>query len=423
MIAMACAAVTSPAVASADPRFTGRVVVGLDPAAFGAAHAIATAASARVSGPSIRSLAAVTLHPRAGVAPSAVIELLRADGRVRYAEAEARFELRRSADPLLQAAPRSGAESGLAQWNLRRSEVSASWALSRGAAGRVAVIDTGVDESHPDLERKIDALIDLHPDAQGTRDLDGHGTHVASQACAEVGNGLGMAGTGRDCRLIVIRSDLSDASISQGIVAAADAGAHALNMSFGDDGSTPSRLMADALTYAAQRQVVLVAAAAGEPTEEQGEPANLLQPTGTGDDLRSNRGLVVTAAGATDRRASWAGRGSQISLGAYAMGRAGGLVGAYPGGPTALERGGAQRVSIDGDDRWASMTGTSVAAPQVAAVAATMRALAPELHASEVVRMIKASAQRPPRRGWGAGLGWGILDAEAAIARARDAAG
>ena len=82
---------------------------------------------------------------------------------------------------------------------------------------------------------------------------------------------------------MVERSDLSDFSVAQSIVDATDRGADAINMSFGTDGSRPAAHgIVDAIDYAYKRGVVLVAAAADDPIEEQGDPSNVLQPTGTG---------------------------------------------------------------------------------------------------------------------------------------------
>ena len=92
----------------------------------------------------------------------------------------------------------------------------------------------------------------------------------------------------------------------------------------------PSQAVQDAIAYAYSRGVVLAAAAADEAIEDQGYPASLLQPTGTGPDLAAGRGLSVTAADATDQRASFAGRGSQISLAAY------GSYGPRGGGPRGI---------------------------------------------------------------------------------------
>ncbi len=173
---------------------------------------------------------------------------------------------------------------------------------------------------------------------------------------------------------------------------------------------------------------MLVAAAADQPVEEQGDPANLLQPTGSGADIGAGRGLTVTAANFFDQRAPFAGRGSQISLAAYGsfdqtVGPAG-LIGAFPGNTTELETGSGLllpeppcecRTQLGGDNRYAYLQGTSMAAPVVAAIAALARRLNPDLPAPEVIRVLKQTATRPAGTNWSPELGWGIVNAGAAL--------
>jgi subtilisin family serine protease len=149
--------------------------------------------------------------------------------------------------------------------------------------------------------------------------------------------------------------------------------------------------------------------------------------------LDVGKGLVVTAATADDRRASYAGFGSQISLAAYGTinERNGppGLLGAFPAQQTELERSSFVsaspppcrcRTSFQGDDRYAYLQGTSMAAPQVAAAGALIRKLNPDLPVQRILRIVKESARRASGTGWSNDLGWGILDAGAAVRAARD---
>jgi subtilisin family serine protease len=176
---------------------------------------------------------------------------------------------------------------------------------------------------------------------------------------------------------------------------------------------------------------VLVAAASDDDVDEQGDPANVLQPGGTGPDLAAGKGLTVTAATAADRRASYAGFGTEISLAAYGTvdehTGPGGLLGAFPEQTSDIERGSVVpfsppcvcRTSFQGDRRYAYLQGTSMAAPQVAAAGALIRHLNPDLTAARIVRLLKETARRPSGTGWTADLGWGILDAGAAVEAAR----
>jgi subtilisin family serine protease len=339
-------------------------------------------------------------------------------------------------DPALVALVAAGGTPSLPdQWWAPRSGFPVAWDLVAPQPATVAVIDTGIDATHPEIAPQLLAAVDQDGDPSrgpATIDENGHGTHVASLACAAPGNGQGIAGAGMGCRLIVEKTDLTDASVAASITDAVRRGADAINMSFGtDDGHRPAKVLVDAIDDAYAKGVVLVAAAADRPRREQGAPANLLQLRGTGADIDAGKGLTVTAATSGDERAPFAGRGSQISLAAYgavATDRgARGLLGAFPSGSTTLERGGTPeqptgcgcRTTYRGDGRYAYLEGTSMAAPQVAATAALMRRLNPDLAVRDVLRIIKRTARRPAGQGWSPELGWGILDAGRAMQAAR----
>jgi subtilisin family serine protease len=213
----------------------------------------------------------------------------------------------------------------------------AAWDVTTGAEARVAVLDTGVDASHPDLAGKI--LTAESIDGSDPRaDSDGHGTHVAGLACASTDDGVGIAGAGWGCGLHIVKLGVDvtgrvpDEDIVRGLELAIAHSPHAINMSFG--GGPDSAALGAAIQAAYERGIVLVAAASNSNGQgRQGAPASMLQP-GDAENLDAGRGLVVTAADFEDTRAG-TGRGSGISLAAYGFydetRGPPGLISTYPG--------------------------------------------------------------------------------------------
>ena len=420
---------------------TGNLLVLLDENRAGAAvdgssiQSMLAQLGAHAAGRSVPEIGLVTVEPPPNVSTSAFGRVLASLPGVASAQPELRYALRMvPSDPALTTVDQTTHVDW--QWYLAREGFYRAWDLSRGRGALVGMIDTGIDAKHPDLASKIAATVDQQSpaDSTGPADTDqvGHGTHVASLACAATNNGLGIAGAGYDCRLVMEKTDFTDSSIDAAIVDATKRHVGAINMSFGPSaGGTASapRSEVRALDYAAAHRVVLVAAASDSPSTEQGDPANVLQPPGTGPQMNDGIGLDVTAADYNGSRASFSGSGTEISLAAYgAFEPSGnvfspcsaptfGLLGAYPANSTVLEAfpPTACRVDFDADNRYATIAGTSMAAPQVSATAAMMRVLNPYATLQDLVRAIKRTAQRPPGERWNGNLGWGILDAGAAL--------
>jgi serine protease len=424
---------------AAAPDGTGRLLVTLKRGASAsrAGHAVAVAAAARPSGFSVPQIRLVTVAPRRGESLRALAARLRADPRVASVAPERRGALRFQPNDPAMFTPETARDTipgTFVEWWAARSNFPQAWDISQGAGATVAVIDTGAEISHPELAGRV-AELQTFDAARSPAGLDtiGHGTHVASLACAAGNNGVGLAGAGLACGLLIVKSDFSDSSVAASIVWAVDHGADAINMSFGTaPGASPSLPVLNAIEYAVAHGVVLVAAAADDPIEDQGYPASALQPTGTGPDLNFGRGLSVTAAGFDDQRAPFAGRGSQISLAAYgtydARNEDGppGIFGAFTSALNALDTGALGqrrpcrcRTTFNADARYAYLQGTSMAAPMVAAAAALVRHLNPDMPAVEIVHLLKQTARRPTGTGWTPELGWGILDAGTALAVAR----
>ena len=421
----------------------GRALVLLEeraPGASASARASARAAARAViarhglrgARPAVPEVGVVSVRVPPGTTVAGLARRLARDPGVVAVEPEIRHEARAvTNDPALSAVdPTLGRPY---QWYLHSQHFPAAWDLSRGAGAIVGIIDSGIDSGHPDLAGKVQAARDFDATTVGTGDEVGHGTHVSGLACGAADNGYGIAGAGLDCRLVLEKSDLTSSSVIASLIDATRSGAGVINMSFG--GGRLSAGEERALRYALAHDVVLIAAAADSPIPEQGHPAKDLQPTGTGRVITKGKGLVVTAAEPSGARASFAGRGSQISL--AAMGdtgtRGGGIFSTYPTNVTQIETGGSNppgppcptcRTVFNGDPRFAYLSGTSMASPQVAGAVALVRAANPRLGRVSVVRLMKQTASRAAgASGWTTELGWGIVNAEAAVRRALELAG
>jgi subtilisin family serine protease len=289
----------------------------------------------------------------------------------------------------------------------------------------VAVIDTGVDLGHPDLSGRVVSAMDA-TGADGTvRDATGHGTFVTGLIGMVDGNGIGGRGVAGTTPLIAVRASLDgtflDSAVAAGIVWAVDHGARVLNMSFA--GPAPSAVVTEALDYAYDRDVVMVAAAgnsglAGDPPEypaaqlggRQGAPGMGLSVAATRPDgamasfSTRNDNVSIAAPGAGDATCSRDGVFSTLPTGISTI---------WDGAPCARLFGAAGAVG----GRWAYGDGTSFSAPLVAGAAALVRQVNPGLSAVQTADVLLRAA-RPLDGGWNPRSGAGLLDAGAATALA-----
>jgi subtilisin family serine protease len=283
------------------------------------------------------------------------------------------------------------------------------------SAVTIAVIDTGADLTAPDIAAKAPRTYNIRSRTTDVRDLNGHGTFVASLAAGSVTNGAGIAGFGGDAKLLVIKAGRDDGTLSDfdeasAIVYAVDHGARVINLSVG--GTSTSVVERRGIEYAARHGVLVVAAAgndhdAGNPVEY---PAALVQPVGSRG--RGGSGLAVGASTSDGRRASFSNTGSQLSLlapGADVFGAVSSLSPAddYP----------RSDLPASGGGLYGFASGTSFAAPEVAGAAALVMAANPLLRSSEVAEVLKQTASN--HGSWTPDNGYGILDAGAAVAAAQ----
>lgn len=193
------------------------------------------------------------------------------------------------------------------EWGLTKVDAPGAWGITTGNANiSIAILDTGIDVSHPDLATKVLSNIDF-TGSTTVNDIYGHGTHVAGIAAASTNNGIGVAGLGYNSTLINVKV-LGDNGygyyswIAQGIIWAADNGAKVINLSLG--GSSASSTLEAAVNYAWSRGAVIVAAAGNNGSSSPFYPAYYAKV------------IAVAATDSSDSLASWSDRGDWVDVAA-----------------------------------------------------------------------------------------------------------
>jgi len=142
---------------------------------------------------------------------------------------------------------------------------------SGGEGVTVAVLDTGVDQDHPDLKTNIVGCVTevthFKPDTKSCEDEHGHGTHVSGTVLANNGSGSGIYGVAPEAKLITVkvcdkRGWCYGDDMAAGIRYAADNGANIISMSIGGD--LPDQQVLEAIDYAVDKEVLVVAAAGND---------------------------------------------------------------------------------------------------------------------------------------------------------------
>ena len=336
----------------------------------------------------------------------------------------------RYVEPLLERRPAFTPTDPLAskQWYLGYSGFYSSWpTLPAFEPIPVAVIDSGVDGSHPELAGKV---FDAKSFVGGSPRVDsfGHGTFVAGLIAAGVNNGVGIAGLAPSAQLLVAKVVTSGRSIpveaeAKAIRWAVDNGARVINMSLGGlrdpldpSRDTYSRLEADAVSYAVSSGAVVVAAvgngdqAPSSPWKYASYPAAL--PHVLGVSATNDTGGIPKFSNRDAVYNDLAAPGLQILS---ILPRP--LTARFPACAD-------QGYSSCGPDEYREAQGTSFATPQVTAAAAVLLSLRPTLRPEQVTRILQTAARDlTPQAGCtecavgrDALSGWGRLDVAAAIA-------
>ena len=301
----------------------------------------------------------------------AVVERLLKNPHVKYAE------LDRLVSPNFVANdPYLGSE-----WHINKVNAPAAWDVTQGSGIIIAILDSGVDGTHPDLAAQMVPGFNFMDNNTNTADVNGHGTAVAGVAAASTNNGMGVAGVAGQARIMPVR--IADANayayystIAQGITYAADHGARIANCSYG--GVAGSAAIQSAAQYMKSKGGLVFVSAGNNGVDE-----NIL-PTTTM--------IAVSATDETDNRTSWSSYGNFVSL-------------AAPGITYTTSRGGNY-------DQW---MGTSFSSPLAAGVAALMMAAKPSLDSPQVEKLMFSTAVDIGAAGRDIYYGYGRVDASAAV--------
>lgn len=313
------------------------------------------------------------------------------------------------------------------QWYATQNRAFDFWAeLPLLPPVRVAVIDSGIDAGHPEFAGKIVAAKSF-VGGSALKDEQGHGTFVAGLIAAAVNNAEGIAGLAPSAELLIAKVVTADRNISveaeaKAIRWAVENGARVINMSLGGvrdpldpDRDTFSPLESAAIAYAVSRGVVVVAAVGNSdqapetPWRYASYPAALPHVLGVSALARDGSAPVYS-----NRDAIYndiAAPGEEV---VSTLPRA--LTAESPACPE-------QGYSLCGPDEYREAEGTSFAAPQVSAAAATLLAVRPSLRPEQVTAILEhAAVDSTPANGCGRCLylrdsftGWGRLDVAAAL--------
>jgi len=306
------------------------------------------------------------------------------------------------------------------QWALPKINAPEAWDIIDGCPDAViAVIDTGVDYNHEDLSSNIwtndDELPgnsidddgngyvdddkgwdfvsvpesevypgeDPGPRDNNPMDFHGHGTHCSGIAAAVTNNDTGLAGVAPNCKIMAVRAGykaangrgcFQDSDIEQAILYAIDNGAKVISMSFG--GSEAGAIQ-DELETAYEEKIVLVAAAGNSGSSSMCYPAAMEEV------------LAVSATDSNDDYARWSNYGPWIDV-------------AAPG---------VEILSALPDDQYESWSGTSMACPHVAGIAALLISQTPTLTNNKVYDTIRCSADDLGAPGRDDDFGYGRVNA------------
>ena len=273
----------------------------------------------------------------------------------------------------------------LSEWHQFKIQSPQAWSVTTGSPSvMVAVIDSGVFGTHPDLTSNLAPGWNFLQSNSDTSDLQGHGTAVAGTIAAAGNNGIGVAGVTWQSHImplvVVDENDLAAYSdIAEAIRYAADQGVRVMNISLG--GADSSATLQSAVDYAWDKGALIFAAAMNNVASTPSYPA------------ACNHVMAVSATDTNDHLASFSNYGDWIAISAP----------------------GSSILTTTNGGGYAYWFGTSFASPIAAGVAALSLSVNPSLTNAELVTILETSADRVGLPGFDPSFGWGRVNAFNAV--------
>lgn len=288
------------------------------------------------------------------------------------------------------------------QWYLNTLQMPAVWQANGLGSDtvKVAVLDTGVDYTHPDLKDKVILGPDYIDRDNDPKDMHGHGTHVAGIVAAQLNNQTGIAGLAPNVKIVAVR--VLDAkgggslfNIAKGIAYAANNGIKVINLSLGSPpGGVIMRTLANFIGSYAEMKGSLVIAAAGNEGGAIGLPA------------AASKFMAVGAVNNHNTLATFSNRGKQLSVVAPGVN----ILSTFPTYEVTANQSGLPQ-------NYASLNGTSMATPMVAAHAALLWSRNPQLKPAQVRQKIESSATDLGAVGKDETFGYGLINIANSMAK------
>lgn len=276
------------------------------------------------------------------------------------------------------------------QWHLGKIGANVAWDTTLGSGVTIAILDTGVDSSHPDLAPSIVPGWNFYSNTADTTDVYNHGTGVAGTAAAAINNAIGVASVAGQAKIMPMK--ISDdtgygswSAMAQALTYAADRGVRVANISYNASSSSSVR---SAAQYFKDKGGLVFVSAGNAGTRDSTTTATTSL-------------IVVSATDQNDARTSWSSYGPFVSLsapgtGIYTTTRGGGYV---------------------------SEAGTSFSSPVAAGAAAAAMAANPKLSSSQIEQILFTTAADLGTAGRDEQFGYGRVDVGAAVKAAMNTTG